>query len=221
MFNTFPSSSFRYLFLPSVIFSINRCVVFRNQLIACFFLLLLSCLLSLFFRSHSLSLSLSLLFSLSLSLSFCIDLKRLLMHAYIQMSPYIKWSVLSFFLSFFLPFFLSFPFRPLFNGLVTVETAFFLLLLHLDVTSFEIFSSSLSFSHKYLLLLYFLAFFFSFSISCLLSLFHLDVAAFRIRRQTGPSIPLGDEFSSQPREHALSAHMHRQVSHQDKSCEPF
>ncbi|CAE1323086.1 unnamed protein product [Acanthosepion pharaonis] len=114
-------------------------------------------------------------------------------------------------------FFLSVPFCPLFKGLVTVETAFFLLLL--GVTSFEIFSSALSFSHKYFLLRSFLTFFFSFSINCLLSLFHPDVTAIHIRHQTGPSIPLGDEFSSQPREHIFSAHMPRQVLHMDKFCE--
>ncbi|CAE1249654.1 unnamed protein product [Acanthosepion pharaonis] len=60
-------------------------------------------------------------------------------------------------------FFLSFPSRALFKGLVTVETAFFL----------------------------------------------LDRAAFRMRRQTGPSIPPGDQFFSQFREHIFSAHMPR------------
>ncbi|CAE1162051.1 unnamed protein product [Acanthosepion pharaonis] len=50
--------------------------------------------------------------------------------------------------------------------------------------SFEIFSSFLSFSHKYLFLRFFLAFFFSFSIS----FWSRDLAAFRVRRSLFPRI---------------------------------
>ncbi|CAE1300007.1 unnamed protein product [Acanthosepion pharaonis] len=89
---------------------------------------------------------------------------------------------------FLLPLFLFLSSRGLADD--QVENAF-------PLSFVSIFSSSLSFSHKYLLLRSFLAFFFSFSISCLLSLFHLDIAAFRTHCQTGPSIPLRDEFSLQ------------------------
>ncbi|CAE1261319.1 unnamed protein product [Acanthosepion pharaonis] len=42
--------------------------------------------------------------------------------------------------------------------------------------------------------------------------FLFDIATFHIRRQTGPSIRLGDEFSSQFRKHIFSAHMPRHLT---------
>ncbi|CAE1259494.1 unnamed protein product [Acanthosepion pharaonis] len=41
--------------------------------------------------------------------------------------------------------------------------------------------------------------------------FLFDIAAFRIRRKTGPSIRLGDQFSSQFHKHIFSAHMPRHL----------
>ncbi|CAE1326650.1 unnamed protein product [Acanthosepion pharaonis] len=74
-----------------------------------------------------------------------------------------------------LPSFLSFSFSS-WLGDNQGETIIFLLLLHLGVVSFlfDLFTSSLSFSHKYLLLRSLLTFFISFPISCLLSLFLPD-----------------------------------------------
>ncbi|CAE1228323.1 unnamed protein product [Acanthosepion pharaonis] len=105
-------------------------------------------------------------------------------------------TTVSFFLSFFcarmitgvlfFSFFLSFPFRPLFKGLVTMKLKLlsfsysFISVWHHSPSRY--FFSLFPFSISIPLLRSSLAFFLSFSISCLLSLFHPDVATFRIRR---------------------------------------
>ncbi|CAE1278618.1 REEP5_6 [Acanthosepion pharaonis] len=50
--------------------------------------------------------------------------------------------------------------------------------------------------------------------------FFFDIVAFRIRRQTGPSIRLGDQFSSQFRKHISSAHMPRDLPDVLPACRP-